>query len=98
MAANPRSVLSRRSTQKTASRPDSEPTSATRPVPTRVVLPPEQEDSPAVAPDIIATETGYESHHEAIAKAAYYLAEARGFDPGHDVDDWLAAEEQLGLR
>jgi hypothetical protein len=31
----------------------------------------------------------------AIAEAAYYLAEKRGFAPGHEVDDWLTAERQL---
>jgi len=30
-----------------------------------------------------------------ICEAAYYIAEHRGFEPGHDVDDWLAAEEQI---
>ena len=27
-----------------------------------------------------------------IAEAAYYRAQARGFEPGHEMDDWLAAE------
>lgn len=27
-----------------------------------------------------------------IATAAYYLAAARNFEPGHELDDWLAAE------
>lgn len=27
-----------------------------------------------------------------IATAAYYLAAARNFSPGHELDDWLAAE------
>jgi hypothetical protein len=27
-----------------------------------------------------------------IATAAYFLAEKRGFEPGHELDDWLAAE------
>jgi hypothetical protein len=27
-----------------------------------------------------------------VAIAAYFLAERRGFEPGHDVDDWLTAE------
>jgi hypothetical protein len=27
-----------------------------------------------------------------IAVAAYHLAEARGFEPGRELDDWLAAE------
>ncbi|HEX5049790.1 MAG TPA: DUF2934 domain-containing protein [Gammaproteobacteria bacterium] len=30
-----------------------------------------------------------------IAERAYYLAERRGFEPGHEVDDWLAAEREI---
>lgn len=30
-----------------------------------------------------------------IAEAAYYYSERRGFDPGHELDDWLAAETQI---
>ena len=30
-----------------------------------------------------------------ICEAAYYIAEHRGFEVGHDVDDWLAAERQI---
>ncbi|CAG0961967.1 hypothetical protein MTYP_00780 [Methylophilaceae bacterium] len=30
----------------------------------------------------------------AIAMRAYYLAQERGFEPGHDLDDWLAAEQE----
>jgi hypothetical protein len=30
-----------------------------------------------------------------IAQAAYYRAEARVFTPGHDVEDWLAAEREI---
>lgn len=30
-----------------------------------------------------------------IAVAAYYLAERRQFAPGHELADWLAAEQQL---
>ena len=29
------------------------------------------------------------------SECAYYKAEARGFDPGHDMEDWLSAEEEL---
>jgi hypothetical protein len=35
-----------------------------------------------------------EGRHESIALAAYYLAERRGFEPGHEEEDWLAAEGQ----
>ena len=30
-----------------------------------------------------------------VAEAAYFYAEHRGFEPGHDFDDWLAAEDQI---
>ena len=30
-----------------------------------------------------------------ICEAAYFIAEHRGFEPGHDVEDWLAAETQV---
>jgi|HigsolmetaAR202D_1030399.scaffolds.fasta_scaffold00204_18 hypothetical protein len=33
--------------------------------------------------------------HAAIAEAAYYRAEKRGFEPGHELDDWLAAEMEI---
>lgn len=31
--------------------------------------------------------------HHRIQVAAYYLAERRGSTPGHELDDWFAAEE-----
>ncbi|KAA6187071.1 DUF2934 domain-containing protein [Thiohalocapsa marina] len=30
-----------------------------------------------------------------IADAAYYLAEKRNFAPGHEQEDWLAAEAEV---
>jgi hypothetical protein len=30
-----------------------------------------------------------------IAEAAYYLSEHRGFEPGAELDDWLAAESEI---
>lgn len=30
-----------------------------------------------------------------IAMAAYYRAERRGFAPGHDLEDWFAAEAEI---
>jgi hypothetical protein len=29
-----------------------------------------------------------------IAECAYFKAEARGFEPGHEIEDWLAAEAE----
>jgi Protein of unknown function (DUF2934) len=33
-----------------------------------------------------------------IAEAAYYRAERRGFEPGYEVEDWLAAEAETRER
>ena len=33
-----------------------------------------------------------------IRRAAYLLAERRGFEPGHDAEDWLAAEREVRQR
>lgn len=31
-----------------------------------------------------------------IQEAAYYKSERRAFVPGHELDDWLAAEREIG--
>lgn len=36
-----------------------------------------------------------EDRQDHVATAAYYKAEARGFMPGLEVDDWLEAEAEL---
>jgi hypothetical protein len=33
--------------------------------------------------------------HRMISQAAYYLAQRRGFQGEHDLDDWLAAEQYV---
>lgn len=40
----------------------------------------------------------HEDRRAAIAEAAYYRAQARGFAPGHELEDWLAAEEEVDQR
>jgi hypothetical protein len=32
-----------------------------------------------------------------IAELAYLKAESRGFEPGHELDDWLEAEQEFLL-
>jgi Protein of unknown function (DUF2934) len=39
--------------------------------------------------------TECELQRSMIAEAAYYLAKRRGFAPGHELDDWLAAEGEI---
>lgn len=34
-------------------------------------------------------------HEVQVALTAYFIAEKRGFEPGHQLDDWLAAEAQI---
>jgi Protein of unknown function (DUF2934) len=36
-----------------------------------------------------------EERRRRIAEAAYYRAERRGFTPGYEEEDWLAAEQEL---
>jgi hypothetical protein len=33
-----------------------------------------------------------------IAEAAFFRAEKRGFAPGHEVEDWLAAESEVDAK
>jgi Protein of unknown function (DUF2934) len=33
-----------------------------------------------------------------IAERAYFRAQSRGFEPGHEVEDWLAAEAEIEKR
>jgi hypothetical protein len=41
------------------------------------------------------TEVTPEERAHMIAEAAYYRAERRGFAPGHELEDWLAAEAEI---
>jgi len=38
------------------------------------------------------------SRHELIAELAYFRALKRGFEPGHELEDWLAAEAEIDQR
>jgi hypothetical protein len=38
-----------------------------------------------------------EEREAMIAEAAYYRAEARGFEAGHELEDWLSAEAEIDL-
>jgi hypothetical protein len=61
---------------------------------------PEQQPQPEAtleASRTAVTEAGSASadlRQEAIAKAAYYKAERRGFAPGFEMQDWLDAERE----
>jgi hypothetical protein len=38
-----------------------------------------------------------ETKCQMVAEAAYYCAEKRGFEPGHELEDWLEAEARIEL-
>ena len=71
---------------------------ATRALRTKSAPPTEAAQAPE--PEAVHSEQMNHDHsararHGRIAIAAYYLAEARGFAPGHDADDWARAQAQV---
>ncbi len=68
--------------------------------PKRARLPTQTTDVPVeVQNDLVSEETSafieQDRRHALIAQHAYYLAEQRGFEPGHELDDWLTAESNV---
>ena len=53
--------------------------------------------TPAEMP-VAALEPAPEDVGSMIATAAYYLAAARNFTPGHELDDWLEAERLVNAK
>ena len=43
-------------------------------------------------------ETSPKEIRQLIEQAAYYKAKERGFTPGHELDDWIAAEAEVRRR
>jgi hypothetical protein len=42
-----------------------------------------------------APDVGPSTRHEMIEQVAYMFAQARGFAPGHELEDWLSAEAEV---
>jgi hypothetical protein len=51
--------------------------------------------TPAVTPAPTAPPDPEKSREALIAEAAYSRAQRRGFEPGHEEEDWLAAEAEI---
>ncbi len=49
----------------------------------------------SIAPSLRKTSLTAEERHQLIAKAAYLRASRRGFTPGSELDDWIAAEAEI---
>jgi Protein of unknown function (DUF2934) len=43
----------------------------------------------------VRAEASPEEIRRLIAEAAYYRAQERGFEPGHELDDWIEAESEV---
>ncbi len=48
-----------------------------------------------VADEDFLTEQSIQGDASNTSEAAYYLAEKRGFEPGHELADWLQAEARF---
>lgn len=75
------------------------PARATTTTPKRASAPLPAVDTPIVEHDTLAQapawEIGDREREIMIGEAAYYRAASRGFEPGHELDDWLAAEAEI---
>ena len=52
------------------------------------------EDADVAQPTAPDAEAQVADHQIKIAMAAYFIAEKRGFEPGHELEDWVAAEAE----
>ncbi len=48
--------------------------------------------------DLTAIVARHPAREQLISEAAYHHAEARGFEPGHELEDWLTAEAEVDAR
>ena len=57
------------------------------------IRPPERETSGNTQPRLSPEEV-----YKLIQESAYFKAKARGFAPGHEVQDWIEAEQEVRRR
>ncbi len=86
----------------TRARAAKKPAEALLPPPREALLPAPAEARPATgaepkpaAPTSAPRMMSAEERYRAIAHQAYLRAERRGFAPGHEMEDWLAAEADV---
>lgn len=66
----------------------------------RAATPPSAQEPPVLLQkgkgiELKGTRGGKPATHEEVARRAFELYEARGWNHGHDQDDWLQAEREL---
>lgn len=86
---------------------ESRVSSRTTPKTTRAVLHTKKQspETETFASDTVVTDSSFSSltvdsykRHELIEQLAYQYAESRGFECGHELDDWLAAEAAVDAK
>jgi hypothetical protein len=62
----------------------------------RRIIRKDRSDNPIASTDSVGTSNGSaEEQHTRVEECAYRLYEQRGRQDGHDLDDWLTAEQQI---
>lgn len=56
---------------------------------------PAPKTTPPLRADVVAVGIDPDRRRALIAELAYYRAERRGFEPGHETEDWLSAEAEV---
>ena len=59
---------------------------------------PAQKTDTRTAENKIPTRHAPEDMRKQIEEAAYYRAKQRGFEPGHELEDWVQAESEVMRR
>jgi hypothetical protein len=75
-----------------------DPAAAVKKAPRRRGPPRVKAKEAPVASDVLVApslEISPELRRTMIAEAAYWRAERRGFEPGHEMEDWFAAEAEV---
>jgi|HubBroStandDraft_6_1064221.scaffolds.fasta_scaffold2141172_2 hypothetical protein len=52
-------------------------------------------DNGAASSRLVTGSPNWTDLQERISQVAYYKAQQRGFEPGHDWEDWFAAEREV---
>jgi hypothetical protein len=74
------------------------PQKSSTPVTVKKRAPRKSAAAAAKAMTSVASFVGPEKRAALIAEAAYFRAEKRGFAPGHETEDWLAAEAEVDAK
>lgn len=57
-----------------------------------------QSAKPSAFTDTSRADLSPEELRKLISEAAYYRAKERGFEPGHEMEDWVQAEREVKRR